>query len=236
MPRRKYGIVGYVMQLTLLHKYEIAAGVWSFTFSPDQPLVWQAGQFVRVSIPHSQPDAKGTTRWFTISAAPYEADITITTRLTGSSFKRTLAELPIGSRIHLAEQPAGDFIWHQAEQPHIFAAQGIGITPYYAIIKDRMHRGLPVQATLIYGSQPDTEIIYQSELAQWAAADPTLKVIHESGTLTPARTAELAGDLSGRYIYVSGPKSFIGLALPPHNVPLNRLKQDNFPGYAAIKY
>lgn len=231
------GIVDEHMQhLTLISKHHRGDTVWSFQFKPAAPLVWTAGQFIRVALPHAEPDAKGTTRWFTIAAAPHEHDITITTRITGSSFKQALSRLEPGQSLELIEAPAGDFIWRESTHPHIFAAQGIGITPFYAIIKDRRHHGLPVNATLVYGHQPDAALIFQPELDAWATEDPSLHIMYEAGTLSAERTAQLAGDLNGRYIYVSGPKSFVSLALPPYSLPLSHLKQDNFPGYAARNY
>ena len=60
------------MSLTLIEKAHEAADIWTFRFRSDEPLVWEAGQFVRVELPHDDPDDEGTTRWFTNSAAPFE--------------------------------------------------------------------------------------------------------------------------------------------------------------------
>jgi ferredoxin-NADP reductase len=229
-------IVAAPMQLTLTHKTHLADNVWSFQFAPQHPVSWLAGQFVEITIPHEHPDTGGVSRRFTICAAPYEQAITITTRITKTTFKQALHALPVGGHVTLAQQPAGDFLWLGADRPHIFAAQGIGITPFYAIIKDRIHRGLPVQATLVYAHQPGMAAIFEGDFTAWAHLDPTLTVIADTGTLTAARLAELAPDYAQRIVYASGPKSFISLCMPPHNLPISHLKQDNFPGYAAANY
>lgn len=224
------------MHLNLRAKTFHAGNVWSFTFAPAEPVVWLAGQFIKVGLPHSSPDSEGQTRFFTITAAPHEKLIIITTRITHSSFKQALSALPIGGTLSLLDAPAGDFTWRSAARPHLFVAQGIGITPFYAIIKDRLHQGLPASAQLIYGNQPSSTHVFAAELAAWAAADPSFTIQHFPGTLTPPAVAELAPDYPERFLYVSGPKSFISLCTPPHKLPLSQLKQDNFPGYAAVNY
>jgi ferredoxin-NADP reductase len=224
------------MKLVLDHKTHLADNAWQFRFKPEQPVNWTAGQFIRVGLKHAEPDAAGTTRWFTIAAAPYEGRVTISTRLTDSSFKQALNRVPAGGSIDLVEMPAGDFVWRPAPQPHVFAAQGIGITPFYAIMKDRSHHGQPIFATLIYGHQPGSAVLFEDEINTWASQDPTLQVKLVPETLKPAHIAELAPDFQHRLVYVSGPKSFVSLCMPPHNLPLAQLKQDNFPGYAATAY
>jgi len=142
----------------------------------------------------------------------------------------------IGGPIELIDAPAGDFIWRPSPQPHIFAAQGIGITPFYAIIKDRIHRQLPVNATLIYAHQPGTQAVFQQELTDWSKTDPTLKLKLQTEYITVDQIAQLYPDLTEHTVYVSGPKSLTKLCLPPNNLPMARFKQDNFPGYAAANY
>jgi ferredoxin-NADP reductase len=224
------------MILTLDAKASRGDNVWTFRLVPAQPISWIAGQFIKIGLPHSAPDAAGTSRQFTIAAAPYEQAISITTRITGTTFKQALAALSIGQPVNLLDTPAGDFIWREAATPHIFVAQGIGITPFYAIIKDRRHQDLPLQAHLMYASRPGSEILYKSELEAWASADPTLHVTFQTHPVTPDTLAEKFPDLAKRFVYVSGPKPLIALCMPPYNLPPSRLKQDNFPGYAAGDY
>jgi len=224
------------MKLSLTHKIHLADNAWSFTFTPEIPVDWIAGQFVKVSLPHSSPDPEGTTRFFTIAAAPYEQQLTITTRITDSSFKQALSKLLIDGTIDLIDTPAGDFVWHSSDHERIFAAQGIGITPFYAIIKDQIHRELPVRAKLIYANQPGSPALFEAQLRQWAKIDPTLELNFQNEFITAATVAHVAPGLKRHTVYVSGPKSLMSLCLPPHNLPLSQFKQDNFPGYAAANY
>lgn len=224
------------MKLTLASKTALGDNAWAFTFMPERPLDWTAGQFIKVDLPHLVPDAKGTSRRFTIAAAPHEQTLTIATRLTGSTFKRALAELPAGGALDLLDTPAGDFIWRPAAYPHIFVGHGVGITPFYAIIKDRHHHRLPTNAHLLYTNRPGHRALFEDELIAWAAADPTFHVTFQTQPITPASLLAQFPNLAKRHVYVSGPKPLLALCLPPYNLPLSQLKQDNFPGYSADAY
>jgi hypothetical protein len=105
--------------LQLEHKQPEAGNVWSFRFRPSEPLDWLAGQFIRVELPHTHPDAEGTKRYFTIASAPHEGHVQISTRITDSSFKQTLAQLPIGRELLMLDPPAGDFVWPTNPVPPI---------------------------------------------------------------------------------------------------------------------
>lgn len=224
------------MELILAEKIHLQDSVWRFSFTPVRHVSWIAGQFIKLEVPHASPDVAGESRWFTISAAPYEATLTITTRITTSSFKLALAELKPGDFATMTAAPAGDFIWREASTKHLFVAQGIGITPFYAIIKDQIYQSKPVNATLISANQPASDAIYGQQLEAWSRADSTFCIKYYVGTLTAAKLIELMPDFARSYVYVSGPKSFVSLCISPNTLPLNHLKQDNFPGYGAASY
>jgi ferredoxin-NADP reductase len=222
--------------LTLKAKTLLAGNVWSFKFALQKPFSWAAGQFIKVNLPHARPDAGGSSRRFTIAAAPHEHDISITTRITDTTFKRALSAIPLGGSLNLVDTPAGDFTWRSSPHTLIFVAHGIGITPFYAIIKDRIHRNVPVNAHLIYVNQLHSPILFESDLATWAGIDPSLTITIQREPATPAMLANTFPNLANHFVYVSGPKPLVALCMPPYNLPLAHLKQDNFPGYPASAY
>lgn len=224
--------------LTLTAKHHEAGNIWSYQFEPSQPLSWVAGQFVRVELPHPSPDAEGTRRHFTIAAAPHESSIRISTRVTDSTFKQTLAGLKPGDRINLIDLPAGDFTWPIADHPPLlFAAQGIGITPFYAMLKSRLHQRLPLATTLFYTSR-SPDIPFLAELKKWAAAHPEFHLTLSTDRINTATLSQLnlPEPLSHHLIYVSGPSNLITLLGPPHELKTSQLKQDFFPNYASTDY
>jgi ferredoxin-NADP reductase len=227
------------MVLTLIEKEHLVDNVWAFRFKPSESFTWIAGQFVRVELPHDNPDKEGTKRWFTNSAAPYEGIMQITTRVTDSTFKQALAKLEPGDPLQLIENPDGDFIWQDTDRPLVFVAGGIGITPFRSILKQRAHDGLPLDVTLVYGSRtPD--IPFKDELSQWAAADAKLQVRYEVGEpLTADSLHRIVPNLNESLVYVSGPEPMVealGGDLKKHGLPEAQLKQDFFPNYTEANY
>lgn len=223
------------MDLILTSKQPLAGNAWLFTFEPERPIIWTAGQFIRVELPHVRPDPEGTKRQFTIASAPSDGVVEIATRLTGSTFKQALSRLPTGARLRLIDPPAGDFVWPQNNpRPLLFLAQGIGITPFRSLLRQRRHVGLPVSARLIHANLAPG-VPFQSEIENWAT-NPGFEVTFLTQPVTPALLAHLVPDLRHTLVYASGPLQLTRLMLPPVNLPASQLKQDQFPNYTASDY
>lgn len=227
------------MILTLTNKEHLVDNIWAFRFKLSEPLIWTAGQYVRVELPHDNPDAEGTKRWFTNSAAPYEGIMQITTRVTESTFKQALSKLGEGGQLQLIEPPEGDFVWQDSALPIIFVAGGIGVTPFYSILKQRAHDHLPLAATLIYGGRT-ADLPFKDELTQWAATDPNFKVQYIIGApLSAEKLAESVPNLNQSLVYLSGPEPMVdalGAALKANGLPDAQFKRDAFPHYDEQSY
>lgn len=226
-------------ELTLIEKVHLVDNVWAFRFTPDQPLSWIPGQFIRVEIPHDHPDDEGTKRWFTISSTPHDGFIQITTRVTDTTFKRALATLSVGESIQLIEQPDGDFIWHEGNKPLVFIAGGIGITPFYSMLKARGHSGQPVSATLIYNGRTD-DLPFTREFSEASKRHPEFTVHYLIGEkLTAEKIARLAPNLTSSQVYVSGPEEMVEALnnqLEEIGVVKDNLHGDFFPHYTEVTY
>jgi ferredoxin-NADP reductase len=228
------------MALKLINKENLVDNVWAFRFQPSEPLTWVAGQYVRVELPHDNPDEERTKRWFTNSAAPYEGILQITTRVTGSTFKQALSKLTEGDEaLRLIEAPDGDFVWQDSDLPIIFVAGGIGVTPFYSILKQRVHDEQPIDVTLIYGARTE-DVPFKAELAQWAADNPGFSVKYVIGApLTAEKLAELKPGLNQSLVYLSGPEPMVqalGEELIAHGLPEAQYKHDDFPNYTEQNY
>ena len=225
--------------LRLKEKEHLTDNVWAFRFTPAEPLEWTAGQYVRVELPHDNPDEEGTKRWFTVSSAPYEGIVQITTRVTGSTFKQALSTLPIGGELPLIENPDGDFTWEDSDKPLVFVAGGIGITPFRSILRQRSHDGQPLGVTLVYGNRTD-DIVFKEELESYAAKGAGLAIKYVVGEpLTAAKLAEFLPDLNASLVYVSGPEPMVealSADLESTGLPKDQIKQDEFPNYDASNY
>src|SRR5215469_18235927 len=93
------------MKLKLIEKRQETSNVTTFIFEPKEALFWQPGQYLHYVLHHEPTDDRGSDRWFTNAAAPFENHVRITTRQTtekGSSFKKKLFSLVEGKSIEIS--------------------------------------------------------------------------------------------------------------------------------------
>lgn len=225
--------------LTLKEKEHLTDNIWAFRFEPSEPQHWIAGQYISVELSHDNPDGKGTKRWFTISSAPFEKIIQITTRVTDSSFKQALSELPVGGTVDLLDEPHGDFVWGDTDKPIVLVAGGIGITSLRSILRQRAHENLPLSAQLIYGNRTE-DIAFKEELDAYAHQDSNFTVQYIIGApLTAARLNELVPNLRGSVVYISGPTLMaktLSKDLEVLGLSARQFKQDFYPSYTTQNY
>lgn len=225
--------------LRLKEKEHLTDNIWVFRFTADQPLSWTPGQFIRIEIPHDNPDEEGTKRWFTISSTPHDGFIQVTTRVTSTTFKQALAALAVGDEVQLIEQPDGDFVWQESDKPLVFIAGGIGITPFYSMLKARGHSGQPVSATLIYNGRTD-ELPFKVEFEEASRRHLEFKVHYVIGEqLTTEKLTELVPNISSSQVYISGAESMVealGKQLKENGLANDNLHQDFFPHYNEESY
>ncbi len=224
------------MNLKFVRKFTEAGSAVSFIFEPESLLTWQAGQYLSLTLPGLPPAEN--ERMFTISAAPYEKHIQITTRVTPSLFKQALNSLDTGAVVE-ADQFGGDFIWTKSDAPRIFIAGGIGITPFHSILKQRHHENAPLALTLLYGSR-DEDIVFKAELDKLNELHPEFGMHYVVGErLDASRVEMLAPHVRESLIYISGPEPMVDAMenqLKEFGVHKSQLKQDWFPGYDQHNY
>lgn len=224
------------MQLSLTGKKHEGGDIASFVFQPENPLRWRAGQFLHYKLPHEHPDLRGTERWFTISSAPSERNVMLTTRLVekGSSFKRKLFSMALGERVEVGP-PDGDFIVDDPGQKFVFIAGGIGITPYRAILIDLDARKLPINAILLHANRDDN-VVFRNEFEELQKKHENFRIKY---FISPEKIDKEAikkevADLSAPIFYVSGPEPMVEAfdkILRDMGVGEGHIKRDYFPGY-----
>jgi ferredoxin-NADP reductase len=227
------------LTLKLIRKENLTDNVWSFVFDAHPAQDWTPGQYIQVELPHDRPDNEGTKRYFTVSAAPYEGHIQITTRVSESTFKQALVNLRPGAELKLVMAPDGDFVWEDTDKPRVFVAAGIGITPYHSILLQRGHDHEPLDVTLVYANRSENSVPFKEDFDKLAAADHLFKVYYLTGLVTAGRLAELLPNLNESLVYVSGPEPLVemlGDTLKEAGLPEPQLKQDFFPNYPENNY
>ncbi len=223
--------------LKLQEKKEETRDVISYIFEPDAELEWEAGQFLKYTLPHAHPDDRGIERYFTISSAPQDKHATITTRFSTerqSTFKAALYKMKVGDTIE-AEGPDGDFRIENRESPQIFIAGGMGVTPYHSILWDLHHRSQPMDITLFYANRDD-HFVFKDELDELTRKHPEFKVRY---FVFPTRIdgpalASATPSVQDTVFYISGPEPMIDVfrsVFQGLGVLDFQIKRDYFPGY-----
>jgi ferredoxin-NADP reductase len=146
--------------LTFVEKRQIASTTMECVFEKPDGFFYQAGQNMTLVLEKlNYADARGARRIFTIVSAPFEEELKISTRMTGSGFKRTLAELPSGAKV-LFSGPRGKFQLLSEHSKVIFVAGGIGITPIRSMITEAVHENHLPQSALFYSNATREEAAY----------------------------------------------------------------------------
>lgn len=225
------------MKLTLNRKEPLAGDVISFVFDPPESLGWKPGQYMKYTLPHDNPDDRGTERWFTIAAPPSEGQPRISTRIIDgrrSTFKEALRNLNPGDQLEV-EAPEGDFTIDDLEARYVLIAGGIGSTPYHAMLTELDHDGTMPNIHLLYGAATD-QPLYREEFDRLAGKYPQLKVdyIVEPERINQDIIKRYVSDLKTPLFYVSGPEPMVEAFCPmlqTAGVPEDHIKRDDFPGY-----
>lgn len=214
------------MQLKLVKKTDEAKDTKSYFWESSEKISYLPGQFFYFTLPVLKyDDPRGSTRHFTISSSPTEENnIVFTTKLSsGSGYKKTLDELPVGSIID-GEGPNGMFTLTEDNiEPNIFIAGGIGITPFRSMIKYATDKKFSTQIHLIYSNSTPDEIIFNEDLKNMAMENKNFKmdltVTHPeaaaekwqglSGRVDEGLIRKLVPDVDNSIFWVCGPPSMV---------------------------
>jgi ferredoxin-NADP reductase len=238
--------------LTLREKKELAKGTMAFRFGTDgQPFAFKPGQCIRITLVDPlYKDNKGNARDFSIASSPGEPFLMIATRMTGSAFKRSLADLPLGSNVR-ASGPYGDFFLDvDRMRPAVFLAGGIGITPFRSMIKHAIEQRSPQRLTLVYCNRTSDDAAFLDELQNWEKENPNFRLIatmtqpRNSGTTWTGRRGYIdrqfvkdhLRDVAQSVYYVAGPPRFVSAVadvLATAGVHEGDIRTDEFFGYGA---
>jgi ferredoxin-NADP reductase len=165
-------------EAALVSRELVAERTMAFRFAKPADWTYRAGQFVDVTLlDPPETDAEGNTRGFSISSAPSEGVIMITTRLRDTAFKRVLQAMPLGTPVKI-EGPFGDLRLHHADRPAVVLTGGIGITPFRSILLETIRAdGLPYPVVVLYANRRPQDAAFLDELRALAAQDTNLKFI-----------------------------------------------------------
>jgi ferredoxin-NADP reductase len=165
-------------EAALIGRELVAERTMAFRFAKPADWTYRAGQFVDITLlDPPETDAEGDTRGFSISSAPSEDVIMITTRLRDTAFKRVLQTMPLGTLVRI-EGPFGDLRLHHADRPAVVVTGGIGITPFRSILLEGIRAGgLPYRVVVLYANRRPQDAAFLDELCELVERDPNLTVV-----------------------------------------------------------
>ena len=160
-------------------------------------------------------------------------------------FKRSLAELPVGTDVDV-EHPKGSFLLpEETDQPYVFVAGGIGITVFRCMLRYIDEEQLPYRVTLVYSNRDQASAAFLDELRELESRNPDFRLVLTM-TDDPDWEGErrkidadllrdhLGDDLASPTYLVAGPPAMVeGIVdmLGQAGVPEERIRPDRFSGY-----
>ncbi len=223
------------MKLVLVSKRPEVENVYSFIFEPYKPVQWQPGQYMHYVLEHPDADDRGMERWFTISTAPYEKNIMLTTRFNqtkSSSFKKALLALKPGAVVE-ADGPKGEFTLREGNHHHIFIAGGIGITPFRSMLLQLAHDKLPINVDLLYANH-DNNFTFGPELKALQATNSSFHIHEFVDKRNEEQDLRLYLSNKKDVYYLSGVRVMVEsyeATLPMYGADKSVVITDYFPGY-----
>lgn len=209
---------------------------YSFIFDPNPELKWSAGEYLEVRLPHSNTDNRGIERYFSISAAPSEGIVMITTRFfdeDASTFKKAFFELKTGESIEVSKPTNSDtfFNANNPKRVYIFLTVGIGITPVRSVIKEYHLNRRNLKGTLLYANRDD-EYIFGRELERMAKDMTSFTVQKYHGKRIDRGVIEkLLREFNNPIFNISGTKQFnldMKGILEELSIDINNIKTSSF--------
>jgi len=160
----------------LKKKIRETSDVLTLKFSPFKGPIFsfRPGQFVLVSFLDNRLGKQ--CRTYSISSCPQDKFLTLTVKKTGV-FSSALHKLKIGEKVKISP-PLGDFYPKKSMKNLVFLAAGIGIAPFYSIIKSLYLEGSMNELTLFYSNKTDKDIVFPEELSKLAKKWRKFKIIY----------------------------------------------------------
>lgn len=230
--------------LTLTSRREIARDTIELHFQKPEGFQFKAGQYGGFTLMHAkQLEPTNLNRRFSLANAPDDETIVVTTRLQQSAYKKELNALEIGGTIKFAG-PIGNFVLHDdASQPAVFIAGGIGITPFYSMLKQAALEQSKREFILFYGNQTLADAAYINELKNLRLANFTfVPVLADGSEPLPFESGYISYELIKKYVanlakpvfYVCGSPAMVGAlkeTLKELDIADEQIKVEDFPGY-----
>ena len=213
-----------VFEAALVGRDLVADRTMAFRFAKPVDWSYRAGQFVDITLlDPPETDAEGNTRGFSISSAPNEAVIMITTRLRDTAFKRVLKTMPLTTAVKV-EGPFGNLTLHNnPTRAAVLLAGGIGITPFRSMLFRAAKEKLAHRIFLFYSNRRPEDAAFLETLQEWEKENPNYKLVAtmtgmenshqpwhgETGLINQELLARYLRNVVSPIYYIAGPVGMV---------------------------
>ena len=161
-------------EFVLISKNNEAENITALSFRPADNLDYKfiPGQYVNIK----PQTVSGHGKSYTISSLPSEKNIVITIKRKGE-VSSAILDLHIGDKLFF-DGPYGYFYPEGNSGDLVMLAGGIGITPFYSIIKDRLKSKSKNSIVLFYSNKTLKETPFLAELKNLEKDNLSLKVVN----------------------------------------------------------
>jgi len=202
----------------------------------NQKFKFKAGQFCFLRLNKDKLYARHP---FTISSSPKEKDLQFTIKLKGR-FTKSASKLKEGEEV-MVGGPFGIFTIKDYSKNIVLIAGGVGITPFFSIIKYHMHMNKSQNILLLYGSRTKEDIIFKKELddisKKWfmkkyiLSENESYPKICESSYIDKILIKKHVNNIKSALFYICGPeqmKNCVKKALAELGVKKNNIIIEDF--------
>ena len=247
MAAKEIPMARYVSKL--LNRVEVAQDTMAFHFEKPMGFDFKTGQSVDLTLMNPpETDSEGNTRTFSIASAPFENQLMFATRMRDTAFKRSLKNVAIGTPVKM-EAAMGSFTLHKnAGKPAVFLAGGIGITPFFSIVRQADHDRAPHKLYLFCSNHRPEDTRFLDTLQGLEKSNPNFKLIctmtdiaksmkewnGETGLVDKGMLLRHLTTLQGPIYYIAGPPAMVAgvrKVLVAANVDEDDIRTEDFAGY-----
>lgn len=236
--------------LPFIERKQIAKDTYSFFFRTEEiDFEFLPGQYNRITLPLESIERKEVSQFFTIASSPLEKKhIIVTTKMGRSDFKKLLFNLRPGEQVKFFGPTGGFYLRDEELFEHVFIAGGIGITPFYSMIKYIVEKKLQIPVTLFVSFTLPEEMIYYDELLSIAKTNKHITVIYtitngeqskekwdgEKGRISEELIKRYIKDISKPTYYIVGSPAMVintEELLEQMGIASQKIKIEQFTGY-----
>ncbi len=199
-------------EAVLATKKLVAENTYELGFALEDDFYFIPGQYIWLQLPKlSYDDPRGSQRAFSICSSPQEKRmVRVSFRASPSGFKKTILEMPLGSKIIVKGPFGGNFCLLENVHSYVFIAGGTGISSFLSVLRDEHTWEDGHEITLLLANRTKESAPYLEELASLSKQKKNFKLHELYGPVADLTTldAQIGKDT---LLYVSGPQGLVDI-------------------------